>query len=156
VSTIHENLVQRYSEVFRLRAKGQGFVTEIDFELTFSFLVEMEDCHTVFVVLSFNFQVWSLEVFTYSRHVFAEHSFQYISASGMCVSPLQDWPIYTLLEYLSVELSLKSLPLTNLHYVLILELHTKNLPFKPNISGNVFCRGAWKKIQNTNHKANDS
>ena len=35
---------QRYSEVFGLGAKGQGFVVVVDFRLTFSFLVvEMED-----------------------------------------------------------------------------------------------------------------
>ena len=37
--------VQRYSEVFGLGAEGQGFVVEVDFQLTLSFLVvEMEDC----------------------------------------------------------------------------------------------------------------
>ena len=37
--------VQRYSEVFGLRAEGQGFVVVFDFKLTFSFLVvKMEGC----------------------------------------------------------------------------------------------------------------
>ena len=34
-----------YSEVFGLGVEGQGFVVEVDFQFTFSFLVaEMEDC----------------------------------------------------------------------------------------------------------------
>jgi len=37
--------VQRYSEVVGLGAEGQDFVVEVDFQLTFGFLVvEMEDC----------------------------------------------------------------------------------------------------------------
>jgi len=44
-SAIRERPVQRYSEVFRLGAKEQAFVVEVDFQLTFSFLaVKMEDC----------------------------------------------------------------------------------------------------------------
>jgi len=51
--------VQRYSEVFGLGAEGQGFVVEVDFQLTFGLLVvEMEDCRHLFVVLSFSVQVW--------------------------------------------------------------------------------------------------
>ena len=42
---VRERPVPRYSKVFGLRAEGQGFVVEIDFQLTFGFLVvEMEDC----------------------------------------------------------------------------------------------------------------
>jgi len=45
VLAICERPVQLYSVVFGLGAKGQGFVVEVDFQLTFSFLVaEMEDC----------------------------------------------------------------------------------------------------------------
>ena len=45
VSAIRERHVQRYSEVFGLGAEGQGFVVDVDFQLTFGFLVaEMEDC----------------------------------------------------------------------------------------------------------------
>jgi len=58
VSAICERPVQRYSEVFRLRAEGQGFVVVFDFKLTFSFLVRWKAADTVFVVLSFSFQVW--------------------------------------------------------------------------------------------------
>jgi len=55
VSAIREHSVQRCPEVFGLGAKG--FVVEIDFQLTFSFLVvEIDD--SVFVELSFSFQVW--------------------------------------------------------------------------------------------------
>jgi len=39
-----ERPVQRYSEVFGLEAEGQGFVFEVDFQIAFGFLVEMEDC----------------------------------------------------------------------------------------------------------------
>ena len=42
---VRERHVQHYSEVFRIGAEGQGFVVEVDFQLTFDFLVvEMEDC----------------------------------------------------------------------------------------------------------------
>ena len=42
---IRERPVQRYSEVFGLGAEGQGFVVEVHFQFTLSFLVvEMEDC----------------------------------------------------------------------------------------------------------------
>jgi len=41
---IRDRPVQRYSEVFGIGAEGQGFVVEVDFQLTFSFLaVEVED-----------------------------------------------------------------------------------------------------------------
>ena len=43
MSAIRERPVQRYSEVFGLGADGQGFVDEVDFQLTLSFLVEMEE-----------------------------------------------------------------------------------------------------------------
>ena len=44
MSAVRERPVQRYSEVFGLRAEGQDFVVEVDFQLTFGFLVvEMED-----------------------------------------------------------------------------------------------------------------
>jgi len=40
-----ERPVQRYSGVFGLGAKGQGFVVVADFQLMFNFLVvEIEDC----------------------------------------------------------------------------------------------------------------
>ena len=54
LSAIRERPVHRYCEVFGLEAEGQGFVVEVDFKLTLSFLV----AGTVFVVLSFSFQVW--------------------------------------------------------------------------------------------------
>ena len=45
MSAVREQPVQRYSEVFGLGAEGQGFVVEVDFQLTFGFLiVETEDC----------------------------------------------------------------------------------------------------------------
>jgi len=45
VSAIRERPVQRYSEVFGLGAEGQGFIVEVDFHLTFGFLVvKVEDC----------------------------------------------------------------------------------------------------------------
>jgi len=54
VSAIHERALQRYSEVFGLRAKGQGFIIEADYQLKLSFLVvEVDDCRHRFVVLSF-------------------------------------------------------------------------------------------------------
>jgi len=44
VSAVHERPVQRNSEALGLGAEGQGFVVEVDFQLTPSFLVvEMED-----------------------------------------------------------------------------------------------------------------
>ena len=44
MSAIRERPVQRNSKVFGLGAGGQGFVVEVDFQLTLSFLVvEMED-----------------------------------------------------------------------------------------------------------------
>ena len=47
---IRERLVQRYSEVLGLGAAGQDFITVVDFQLTFSFLVvEMEDCQHRFL-----------------------------------------------------------------------------------------------------------
>ena len=36
---VRERPVQRYSEVFGLGAAGQVFVVEVDFQLTFGFLV---------------------------------------------------------------------------------------------------------------------
>ena len=42
MSVVRERPVQRSSEVFGHRAEGQGFVV-VDFQLTLSFLVEMED-----------------------------------------------------------------------------------------------------------------
>ena len=60
VSVLSKRLVQGscYWEVFELGAKGQGFVVVVDFQLTFSFLVEVEDCQHSFCsrLLSFNFQ----------------------------------------------------------------------------------------------------
>jgi len=54
VTVICEHPVQHYSEVFGLGVKGQGFVTEVDFQLMFSLLVvDMEDCQHHSVVMSF-------------------------------------------------------------------------------------------------------
>jgi len=45
VSAIRERPVQRYSKAFGLGAEGQDFIVEIDFHLTFNFLVvKMEGC----------------------------------------------------------------------------------------------------------------
>jgi len=56
---MRERPVQHYSKVFGLGAEGQGFVVEVDFKLTFDFLVvEMEGCRHCFVVLSFSLQIW--------------------------------------------------------------------------------------------------
>ena len=46
------------SEVFGLRAEGQGFVVEVDFQLTLiaSFLLRWKTTDTVFVVLNFSFK----------------------------------------------------------------------------------------------------
>jgi len=45
MSAVRERPVQRHSKEFGLGAEGQGFVVEVDFQLTFGFLVvEMEDC----------------------------------------------------------------------------------------------------------------
>ena len=45
VSVVREWPVHCYFEVFGLGAEGQGFVVEVDFQLTFGFLVvEVEDC----------------------------------------------------------------------------------------------------------------
>ena len=80
-----EHPVQRYSEVFGLGAKGQGFVVEVDFQLTFSFLVvELEDCQHRFC--SAELQLPGLEVFTYGRHVFAEHNFHCLSPSECMIA----------------------------------------------------------------------
>jgi len=58
VSAIHERLVQRYSEEFGLGAEGQGFVVEVDFQLTFSFLlVKVEDCRHRFCSAELSFRV---------------------------------------------------------------------------------------------------
>jgi len=44
VSAVRERPVQRNSEVYGLGSEGQGFVVEVDFQLTLTFLVvEMED-----------------------------------------------------------------------------------------------------------------
>jgi len=49
VSAVRKRPVQRYSEVFGLGAEGQDFVVEVEFQLTFGFLVvEMEDCRNRF------------------------------------------------------------------------------------------------------------
>ena len=44
MSAIRERPVKRYSEVFGLREEGQGFVVEVDFQLTFGFLVVEISC----------------------------------------------------------------------------------------------------------------
>ena len=45
MSAIRERPVQRYSEVFGLGAEEQGFIVEVDFQLTLSVLdVGVEDC----------------------------------------------------------------------------------------------------------------
>ena len=70
VSAVRERPVQRYSEEFGLGAEGQGFVVEVDFQLTLSVLdVAMENCRHHFC--SAEFQLPGLEMFTYGRHVFA-------------------------------------------------------------------------------------
>jgi len=64
---MRERPVQCYCEVFRLGAEGQDFVVEVDFQLTFSFLVaKMEDCRC-----SAELQLPGLEVFTHGCHVLA-------------------------------------------------------------------------------------
>ena len=51
--------VQRYSEVFGLRAEGQGFVVVFDLSPRFaSLLLRWKAADTVYVVLSLSFQVW--------------------------------------------------------------------------------------------------
>jgi len=45
VLAVRECPVQRYSETFGFGTEWQGFIVVVDFQLTFSFLVdEMEDC----------------------------------------------------------------------------------------------------------------
>jgi len=44
VSAIHEGPVQHYSALLGLKAEGQGFIVEVDFHLTFSFLGKVEGC----------------------------------------------------------------------------------------------------------------
>ena len=58
MSAIRERPVQRYSEVCGFGTAGQGFVVVFDFKLTFSLLLRWKAADTVFVVLSFSFQVW--------------------------------------------------------------------------------------------------
>jgi len=49
VSATRKQPVQRCTEVFGIGEEGQGFVVEVDFQLTFSFLVvEMEGCRHLF------------------------------------------------------------------------------------------------------------
>jgi len=63
VSVVRDRPVQRYSGVFGLGAEGRGFVVEVDFQLTLSFLVvEMEDRRHCF--RDAELQLPSLEVFT--------------------------------------------------------------------------------------------
>ena len=69
---IHERLVQRYSEVFGLGAKGSVSSLTFSSRLTFMSL-RWKTADTAFV--SAELQLPNLEVFTYSCHVFAEHSF---------------------------------------------------------------------------------
>jgi len=59
VSVIHERSVQRYSEVFGLGAEGKGFVVEVDFQLTFSFLVEVDNLTTFY-----NFDIFDAMFFS--------------------------------------------------------------------------------------------
>jgi len=61
VSAIRNRLVHRYSGVFGLGARGQRFVVDVD--VTFSshlasLFLRWKTADTVFVVLSFHFQVW--------------------------------------------------------------------------------------------------
>jgi len=67
---IRERPVQHYSEVLGSQTEGQDFVIEDDFQLTFSFLVEMEDGRQRFC--GAELQPPGLELFTYSRHVVAD------------------------------------------------------------------------------------
>jgi len=62
VSAVRERPVQRCSKVFGVGVEGQGFVVEVDFQLTFGFLVEMEDCRHRF--RGAELLLPSLEVFT--------------------------------------------------------------------------------------------
>jgi len=56
------------------RSKRARFAVEVDFQLTFDFLlVLMEDCQHR--CCRAEVELLGLEVFTYSRHVSAEHSF---------------------------------------------------------------------------------
>ena len=48
MSAVSARPVQRYSEVFGLGAEGQAFVVEVDFQLTFGFLVEGGRLPTLF------------------------------------------------------------------------------------------------------------
>jgi len=58
VSAIRERPVQRYSEVSGLKAEGQGFVVVFDLSSRLSsLLLRWKAADTVFVVLSFSFQV---------------------------------------------------------------------------------------------------
>jgi len=66
VTAIRERPVQRYSEVFGFGAVRQGFVVEVDFQTTFSFLVvEVEDYRHRFC--SAELYLPDLDVFTYSH-----------------------------------------------------------------------------------------
>ena len=58
VSAVRERPVQRYSEVFGLGAERQCFVVEVDFSSHLASLLRWKATDTVFVVLSFSFQVW--------------------------------------------------------------------------------------------------
>jgi len=59
MSAIRERPAQCYSEVFGLRAEGQGFVVVFDLSSRLaSLLLRWKAADTVFVVVSFSFQVW--------------------------------------------------------------------------------------------------
>jgi len=60
VSATRERPVQRYSEVFGFGAEGQGFVVEVDFQFTFSFLVVEVDNLTTF----YNFNIFDAMFFS--------------------------------------------------------------------------------------------
>jgi len=64
VTAIRELNAQRYSEVFRVGAKGKGLIVEIDLQLTFSFLVEMKGCRRRFC--NTELKMPGLEVFIHS------------------------------------------------------------------------------------------
>ena len=60
MSAIRERPVQRYFEVLGFGAEGQGFVAEVDFQLTLGFLVVEVDNLTTF----YNFDIFDAMFFS--------------------------------------------------------------------------------------------